>query len=250
MFWLDETRPHDANIMAKVREYLKEYDTDGLQIEIMAPVDAMKFSLERIRKGQDTISVTGNVLRDYLTDLFPIMELGTSAKMLSVVPLIAGGGMFETGAGGSAPRHVEQLLAENHIRWDSLGEFLALAASFEHLARRPATPAPRSSPTRWTGPTRTFLARTSRRAAGSTRSTPAAATSTWAVLGRGAGEADEGCRARGGVRAVGEGARRERVKIAAELLAVQGSPTEIWRVLPAGPADEATAVMRPSKTYN
>ena len=134
VFWLDETRPHDANIKAKVLEYLPEHDTSGLQIEIMAPEDAIRFSLERIRRGEDTISVTGNVLRDYLTDLFPIMEVGTSAKMLSIVPLIAGGGMFETGAGGSAPKHVEQLMAENHLRWDSLGEFLALAASFEHLA--------------------------------------------------------------------------------------------------------------------
>ncbi len=135
VFWLDETRPHDANIIAKVRAYLPEHDTSGLQIEIMAPEDAMRFSLDRIREGQDTISVTGNVLRDYLTDLFPILELGTSAKMLSIVPLIAGGGLFETGAGGSAPRHVEQLLRENHLRWDSLGEFLALAASFEHMAQ-------------------------------------------------------------------------------------------------------------------
>ncbi|MGE3594196.1 MAG: NADP-dependent isocitrate dehydrogenase [Dehalococcoidia bacterium] len=135
VFWLDETRPHDANLIAKVRAYLGEHDTTGLQIEFMAPVDAIAFSLERIRRGEDTISVTGNVLRDYLTDLFPIMELGTSAKMLSVVPLIAGGGMFETGAGGSAPKHVEQLVKENYLRWDSLGEFLALAASFEHLAQ-------------------------------------------------------------------------------------------------------------------
>src|SRR5215216_2102480 len=135
VFWLDETRPHDANVIAKVRAYLPEHDTSGLQIEIMAPVDAIRFTLERIRKGQDTISVTGNVLRDYLTDLFPIMELGTSAKMLSIVPLLAGGGLFETGAGGSAPRHVEQLMEENHLRWDSLGEYMALAASFEHLAR-------------------------------------------------------------------------------------------------------------------
>jgi isocitrate dehydrogenase len=135
VFWLDETRPHDANLIDKVRAYLPEHDTTGLQIEIMAPEDAIAFSLQRIRKGQDTISVTGNVLRDYLTDLFPIMELGTSAKMLSVVPLLAGGAMFETGAGGSAPKHVEQMVKENHLRWDSLGEFLALAASFEHLAR-------------------------------------------------------------------------------------------------------------------
>ena len=135
VFWLDETRAHDAQVIEKVRSYLAQHDTDGLQIEIMAPVDAMRFSLERIRRGQDTISVTGNVLRDYLTDLFPIMELGTSAKMLSVVPLINGGGLFETGAGGSAPKHVQQLVKENHLRWDSLGEFLALAVSLEHLAQ-------------------------------------------------------------------------------------------------------------------
>ncbi|WP_309106138.1 NADP-dependent isocitrate dehydrogenase [Arthrobacter sp.] len=134
VFWLDETRAHDANLIAKVREYLQDFDTEGLQIEIMSPEKATAFTLERIRKGEDTISVTGNVLRDYLTDLFPILELGTSAKMLSIVPLINGGGLFETGAGGSAPKHVQQLLKENHLRWDSLGEFLALAVSFEHLA--------------------------------------------------------------------------------------------------------------------
>jgi isocitrate dehydrogenase len=133
VFWLDETRAHDAVLIAKVREHLATLDTDGLTIEILAPEAATAYSLERIRRGEDTISVTGNVLRDYLTDLFPILELGTSAKMLSVVPLIAGGGLFETGAGGSAPKHVQQLLTENHLRWDSLGEFLALASSFEHL---------------------------------------------------------------------------------------------------------------------
>ncbi|MGZ4504446.1 MAG: NADP-dependent isocitrate dehydrogenase, partial [Nocardioidaceae bacterium] len=131
VFWLDEGRAHDANLIAKVQQYLPEHDTEGLQIEIMKPVDAIAFSLERIRKGEDTISMTGNVLRDYLTDLFPILELGTSAKMISVVPLINGGGLFETGAGGSAPKHVQQLVRENHLRWDSLGEFLALAVSFE-----------------------------------------------------------------------------------------------------------------------
>jgi isocitrate dehydrogenase len=133
VFWLDETRAHDAALISKVREHLATLDTDGLTIEILAPEAATAYSLERIRRGEDTISVTGNVLRDYLTDLFPILELGTSAKMLSIVPLIAGGGLFETGAGGSAPKHVQQLLAENHLRWDSLGEFLALASSFEHL---------------------------------------------------------------------------------------------------------------------
>jgi isocitrate dehydrogenase len=136
VFWLDETRAHDAQIIAKVREYLPQHDTAGLTIEILAPADACAYSLERIRRGEDTISVTGNVLRDYLTDLFPIMELGTSAKMLSIVPLMNGGGLFETGAGGSAPKHVQQFVKENHLRWDSLGEFLALAASLEFLAQK------------------------------------------------------------------------------------------------------------------
>ncbi|MGA8995167.1 MAG: NADP-dependent isocitrate dehydrogenase [Nocardioidaceae bacterium] len=140
VFWLDADRAHDATLIAKVEEYLPEHDTDGLQIEVMAPEQAIAFSLERIRRGEDTISVTGNVLRDYLTDLFPILELGTSAKMLSVVPLINGGGLFETGAGGSAPKHVQQLVKENHLRWDSLGEFLALAVSFEHLAQTTDNP--------------------------------------------------------------------------------------------------------------
>jgi isocitrate dehydrogenase len=135
VFWLDENRAHDAQIIAKVKQYLPEHDTTGLTIEIMAPEEACTFSLARARKGEDTISVTGNVLRDYLTDLFPIMELGTSAKMLSIVPLMNGGGLFETGAGGSAPKHVQQFVKENHLRWDSLGEFLALAASLEHLAQ-------------------------------------------------------------------------------------------------------------------
>jgi isocitrate dehydrogenase len=135
VFWLDESRAHDARLIDKVHAYLPDYDTTGLQIEIMSPQKATAFSLERLRRGENTISVTGNVLRDYLTDLFPIMELGTSAKMLSIVPLINGGGLFETGAGGSAPRHVQQLLKENYLRWDSLGEFLALAPSFELLAQ-------------------------------------------------------------------------------------------------------------------
>lgn len=134
IFWLDKNRAHDAQLISKVNKYLADHDTDGLEIHIMSPVEATRFSLERIKEGKDTISVTGNVLRDYLTDLFPILELGTSAKMLSIVPLMNGGGLFETGAGGSAPKHVEQLVEENHLRWDSLGEFLALAVSLEHLA--------------------------------------------------------------------------------------------------------------------
>jgi len=135
VFWLDEKRAHDAHIIAKVRTYLKDHDTTGLTIEIMAPAEATTFSLTRIRRGEDTISVTGNVLRDYLTDLFPILEVGTSAKMLSIVPLLNGGGLFETGAGGSAPKHVQQLVEENFLRWDSLGEFFALAASLEHFSQ-------------------------------------------------------------------------------------------------------------------
>ena len=136
VFWLDEARAHDRQMIAKVEKYLKDHDNTGLDIRILSPVEATKFSLQRIRRGKDTISVTGNVLRDYLTDLFPILELGTSAKMLSIVPLMAGGGLFETGAGGSAPKHVQQFVEEDYLRWDSLGEFLALAASLEHLAEQ------------------------------------------------------------------------------------------------------------------
>jgi len=136
VFWLDETRPHDAQVLVKVQDELAKHDTHGLEISVLPIAEATKFTLARARAGQDTISVTGNVLRDYLTDLFPIMELGTSAKMLSIVPLMDGGGLFETGAGGSAPKHVQQFVAENHLRWDSLGEFLALAVSFEFLAEK------------------------------------------------------------------------------------------------------------------
>jgi len=136
VFWLDEYRPHEAEMIKKVRAYLEDHDTDGLDIQIMSQTRAMRYTLERVIRGKDTISATGNILRDYLTDLFPIMELGTSAKMLSIVPLMAGGGLFETGAGGSAPKHVKQLVEENHLRWDSLGEFLALAVSLEDLAHK------------------------------------------------------------------------------------------------------------------
>jgi isocitrate dehydrogenase len=135
VFWLDENRAHDAELIKKVNYYLKNYNTSDLEIKILSPYDATQYTLERVKNGQDTISVTGNVLRDYLTDLFPILELGTSAKMLSIVPLMNGGGLFETGAGGSAPKHVDQFVEENHLRWDSLGEFLAIAVSLEHLAK-------------------------------------------------------------------------------------------------------------------
>jgi isocitrate dehydrogenase len=141
IFWLDAARGHDAQIIRKVEQYLPSHDTRGLDIRVMKPVDAMKFSCERVRRGESAISVTGNVLRDYLTDLFPIIELGTSARMLSVVPLLAGGGLFETGAGGSAPKHVEQFVKEGHLRWDSLGEYCALVPSLELLARQTDNPA-------------------------------------------------------------------------------------------------------------
>ena len=179
VFWLDASRAHDRKLIAKVKTYLADHDTEGLDIKIMSPVEAAKLSVERIRRGEDTISVTGNVLRDYNTDLFPILELGTSAKMLSVVPLMNGGGLFETGAGGSAPKHVQQLVAEDYLRWDSLGEFLALAESLRHMAT--TTDNPRAlvladTLDRATGAPaqREQVARP----AGSARSTTAAATST------------------------------------------------------------------------
>ncbi|NCG61420.1 NADP-dependent isocitrate dehydrogenase, partial [Acinetobacter baumannii] len=135
-FWLDPYRPHENNLITLVNKYLADHDTEGLDIQIMSQVRAMRYTLERAWRGLDTISVTGNILRDYLTDLFPILELGTSAKMLSIVPLMAGGGLYETGAGGSAPKHVQQLVEENHLRWDSLGEFLAIGASLDDLGRK------------------------------------------------------------------------------------------------------------------
>ena len=167
VFWLDESRAHDANLIAKVRAYLADHDTSGLEIPILTPELATAYSLERIRKGEDTISVTGNVLRDYLTDLFPILELGTSAKMLSIVPLINGGGLFETGAGGSAPKHVQQLLKENYLRWDSLGEFLALAESFGKYAEATTTRTRGSSARRSAGPPARSSTRTGTPPAGS-----------------------------------------------------------------------------------
>jgi len=183
VFWLDPARAHDAQVIAKVEKYLKDHDTSGLDIRILPPVQATKFSLERIRKGQDTISVTGNVLRDYLTDLFPILELGTSAKMLSIVPLMAGGGLFETGAGGSAPKHVQQFIQEGYLRWDSLGEFLALAASLEHLGRTYDNPAALTLAKTLDAATGQFLDNDKSPARKVGRSTTAAATSTWPCTG-------------------------------------------------------------------
>jgi len=185
VFWLDSYRPHEAELIKKVKTYLQEHNTDGLHIEIMSQVRAMRYTLERVMRGLDTISVTGNILRDYLTDLFPIMELGTSAKMLSIVPLMAGGGMYETGAGGSAPKHVQQLVEENHLRWDSLGEFLALAVSLEDLGLKTGnTQAPRSWPLRWTRQRANCWTTASHRPPKPANSTTVAASSIWRCTGR------------------------------------------------------------------
>jgi isocitrate dehydrogenase len=250
VFWLDEARAHDRELIAKVRAYLADHDTSGLQIEIMSPVEATRFSIGRIRKGLDTISVTGNVLRDYLTDLFPILELGTSAKMLSVVPLMNGGGLFETGAGGSAPKHVQQFQAENYLRWDSLGEFLALAVSLEHLSE--VTGDTRAAVLAETldtatgrvlendrGPSRRvggidnrgshfYLALYWAQALASQTSDPALAERFAPVAA-----------------ALSEGEST----IVAELAAVQGSPVDVGGYYAPDPA-LATAVMRPSPTFN
>ncbi|MFD7102097.1 NADP-dependent isocitrate dehydrogenase [Streptomyces celluloflavus] len=250
VFWLDEGRAHDASLIAKVKAYLPEHDTDGLRIEIMAPEQATAFSLERIRRGEDTISVTGNVLRDYLTDLFPILELGTSAKMLSVVPLINGGGLFETGAGGSAPKHVQQLLKENYLRWDSLGEFLALAVSFEHLAQTTDNPRAQILADTLDRATGTFLNEDkspSRRLGGiDNRGSHFYLALYWAQeLAR---QTDDAQLAEAFAHLAGTLAEQERV-IVDELIAVQGSPAAIGGYFQPVVA-KAAAVMRPSKTFN
>ncbi|MGI9155986.1 MAG: NADP-dependent isocitrate dehydrogenase [Marmoricola sp.] len=250
IFWLDEGRAHDANLIAKVQQYLPEHDTDGLQIEIMSPEDAIAFSLERIRRGEDTISVTGNVLRDYLTDLFPILELGTSAKMLSVVPLINGGGLFETGAGGSAPKHVQQLLKEDYLRWDSLGEFLALAVSFEHLATTTNNPRAQILADTLDRATATFLDENkspARRVGGiDNRGSHFYLALYWAQeLAMQTQDTDLA----EAFRALAERLAEDEEPITEELLAVQGHPVDIGGYY--RPDDDlATAVMRPSKTLN
>jgi isocitrate dehydrogenase len=250
VFWLDEGRAHDANLIAKVEEYLQEHDTDGLQIEILAPVDAMAFSLERIRKGEDTISVTGNVLRDYLTDLFPIMELGTSAKMLSVVPLINGGGLFETGAGGSAPKHVQQLVKENHLRWDSLGEFLALAVSFEHLAQTASNARAQILADTLDRATATFLEenKSPSRKAGEidNRGSHFYLALYWAQE---LSNQTEDAELASAFADLAKTLADNEATINEELLAVQGSPAEIGGYYRPDP-EKAAAVMRPSKTFN
>ncbi len=250
VFWLDAERAHDARLIAKVEQYLPQHDTEGLDIRVLSPVEATKFSLERIRRGENTISVTGNVLRDYLTDLFPILELGTSAKMLSVVPLMAGGGLFETGAGGSAPKHVQQLVKENYLRWDSLGEFFALAASFEHLATT-------------TGNTRAqVLADTLDRATGTFLNEDKSPTRRLGGIdNRGshfylalywaqelAAQTEDADLAKA-FAPFAENLAANEGKIVDELIAVQGSPAEIGGYYQPDPA-KAAAVMRPSATLN
>ncbi|MFI5757750.1 NADP-dependent isocitrate dehydrogenase [Streptomyces sp. NPDC051569] len=250
VFWLDEGRAHDASLIAKVRTYLAEHDTDGLRIEIMAPADAIAFSLERIRRGEDTISVTGNVLRDYLTDLFPILELGTSAKMLSVVPLMNGGGLFETGAGGSAPKHVQQLVKENYLRWDSLGEFLALAVSFEHLAQTTDNARAQVLADTLDRATGTFLNEDkspSRRLGGiDNRGSHFYLALYWAQeLAR---QTDDAQLAEA-FAALAKTLAEQEQTILDELVAVQGSPVEIGGYYQPDPA-KAAAAMRPSTTFN
>ncbi|MFI8321607.1 NADP-dependent isocitrate dehydrogenase [Streptomyces sp. NPDC085529] len=250
VFWLDENRAHDAQLIAKVEQYLPEHDTEGLDIRILSPVEATKFSLERIRRGEDTISVTGNVLRDYLTDLFPILELGTSAKMLSVVPLMAGGGLFETGAGGSAPKHVQQLVKENYLRWDSLGEFFALAASFEHLATTTGNARAQILADTLDRATGTFLNEDkspTRRLGGiDNRGSHFYLSLYWAQ--ELAAQTDDAELAKA-FAPLAETLSANEQKIVDELNAVQGSPADIGGYYQPDPA-KAAAVMRPSATFN
>ncbi|MGW7370047.1 NADP-dependent isocitrate dehydrogenase [Streptomyces sp. NPDC054841] len=250
VFWLDENRAHDAKLIEKVEQYLPEHDTEGLDIRILSPVEATKLSVERIRRGENTISVTGNVLRDYLTDLFPILELGTSAKMLSVVPLMAGGGLFETGAGGSAPKHVQQLVKENYLRWDSLGEFFALAASFEHLAQTTGNARAQVLADTLDRATATFLNEDkspTRRVGGiDNRGSHFYLALYWAQeLAKQTDDAELA----GAFAALAKTLTDQEQTIVGELLAVQGSPAEIGGYYQPDPA-KASAVMRPSATLN
>lgn len=250
VFWLDANRAHDANVITKVTAYLAHHDTSGLDISIMSPTDATAYSLERIRRGENTISVTGNVLRDYLTDLFPILELGTSAKMLSVVPLIAGGGLFETGAGGSAPKHVQQLIEEDYLRWDSLGEFLALAVSFEHLAASQGNARAQVLADTLDRATGTLLNEDrspSRKLGGiDNRGSHFYLALYWAEELAGQSEDAELAAAFG---ALAKELADNQEAIVAELLAVQGTPADIGGYYRPDPA-KAEAVMRPSTTLN
>ena len=250
VFWLDENRAHDREIIAKVKKYLADHDTAGLDIQILAPIEATKFTLERIRKGLDTISVTGNVLRDYLTDLFPILELGTSAKMLSIVPLMNGGGLFETGAGGSAPKHIEQFIEEGYLRWDSLGEFLALGASLEHLGQTQNNAKALVLAETLDAATETFLAndKSPARKVGQidNRGSHFYLALYWAQeLAKQTKDADLQARFAPLAKALTE----NEAKISAELIAAQGKPQNIGGYF--HPSDKlAEKAMRPSETLN
>jgi isocitrate dehydrogenase len=250
IFWLDEDRAHDAQVIAKVRRYLADHDTTNLQIDIMAPAEAIGISLDRIRKGLNTISVTGNVLRDYLTDLFPIMELGTSAKMLSIVPLINGGGLFETGAGGSAPKHVQQFEQENYLRWDSLGEFLALASSFEYLAQRTGNARAQVLADTLDRATGRFLDadRSPGRKLGTidNRGSHIYLAIYWAdELAQQGADADLASK----FAVIATQLADAEEKIVQELLAVQGSPVDLGGYFRPN-VEKADAAMRPSPTFN
>jgi isocitrate dehydrogenase len=250
VFWLDESRAHDAELMKKVNAYLPEYDTAGLEIQVLTPQLATEYSLARMREGLDTISVTGNVLRDYLTDLFPILEVGTSAKMLSIVPLIAGGGLFETGAGGSAPKHVQQLVEENYLRWDSLGEFFALVPSFEQYADYASLPAAKVLADTLDRATATFLDqdRSPGRKLGTTdnRGSHFYLALYWAQeLARQTADPELAAAFKG----LAETLAAKEPVIVEELLAVQGQPADIGGYYLPDPQKTA-AVMRPSKTFN
>jgi isocitrate dehydrogenase len=250
VFWLDEYRPHEAELIKKVNTYLKDYDLKGVDIQIMSQTRAMRYTLERVIRGKDTISVTGNILRDYLTDLFPIMELGTSAKMLSIVPLMAGGGLFETGAGGSAPKHVQQLVEENHLRWDSLGEFLALAVSLEDIGDKTGNPKVK------------ILARTLDEATGKlldNNKSPSPRTGEldnrgsqfylamyWAEALANQTEDKE---LQAFFAPLFKSLSENEQKITAEFKAVQGKPADIGGYFVADP-EKCKAVMRPSPTFN
>jgi isocitrate dehydrogenase len=250
VFWLDANRAHDANLIAKVEQYLSDHDTDGLELHVMAPAEATLFSLARIRQGLDTISVTGNVLRDYNTDLFPILEVGTSAKMLSIVPLMAGGGLFETGAGGSAPKHVQQLVQEDYLRWDSLGEFFALAASFEHLAQTTDNAKAQVLADTLDRATGTFLNedRSPGRRLGTidNRGSHFYLALYWAQeLATQTDDADLAA----AFAPLAEKLAADEKQIVEELIAVQGKSADIGGYYRPD-AEKATAVMRPSATFN
>jgi len=250
IFWLDPYRPHENELIKKVEKYLKDHDTAGLDIEIMSQVRAMRYTLERVARGLDTISVTGNILRDYLTDLFPIMELGTSAKMLSIVPLMAGGGMYETGAGGSAPKHVQQLVEENHLRWDSLGEFLALAVSLEELGIKENNERAK------------LLAKTLDQATGQLLDNDKSPSRrTGEIDNRGShfylalywaqalAAQDDDAELKAKFAPLAKALADNEDKIVAELAAVQGKPADIGGYYAVDPA-KVEAVMRPSSTLN